>query len=145
MDTRIDRSEKGANKNLMELEKTVNELRNSLEFSQRELDELKIKCQELETEKTALKKRVDDLETQASKNGDNISYLSDQSRRNNIRITGLADTPGETWEQTTENVVLPFLKETLAMPAVTDDSIERCHRIGKCGSNGSKSRHMLHS
>ena len=54
-----------------------------------------------------------------------LTELEDRSRRNNIRIDGIAEEPGETWEEC-ERKVQRLLSEELD---INDVVIERAHRV----------------
>ena len=54
-----------------------------------------------------------------------LTELEDRSRRNNVRIDGIAEEPGETWEQC-ERKVQRLLSEELDINYV---AIERAHRV----------------
>ena len=143
MNEKIEKSEKTARDLQRKTEVEMEELRRSLQYSQDEIDEYKQRVQKLEEEKTALEQQVKDLAATTTTLQDDVSYMSDQSRRNNVRITGMADKEGETWENTTKDVVLPFLQRELDMPNVTAESIERCHRVGKFGARQGKPRTIV--
>ena len=54
-----------------------------------------------------------------------LTELEDRSRRNNIRIDGIAEEPGETWEEC-ETKAHRLLSEDLD---INDVVIERAHRV----------------
>ena len=71
---------------------------------------------------------------------DKLTELEDRSRRNNIRIDGIAEEPGETWEEC-ERKVHRLLSEELD---INDVVIERAHRV-KAYSHEKKNSKKLRS
>ena len=99
-------------------------MKNSLEFSQKDIDDLKpalLKLQELDS---AIEEIQDDLDHQEEQ----MEYLENQSRRNNVRVDGIPEEDNETWEET-EAKVKQVLKDELNLASAPD--IERAHRVGK--------------
>ena len=99
-------------------------MKNSLEFSQKDIDDLKpalLKLQELDS---AIEEIQDDLDHQEEQ----MEYLENQSRRNNVRVDGIPKEDNETWEET-EAKVKQVLKDELNLASAPD--IERAHRVGK--------------
>ena len=69
-----------------------------------------------------------------------LTELEDRSRRNNIRIDGIAEEPGETWEEC-ETKAHRLLSEDLD---INDVVIERAHRV-KAYSHEKKNSKKLRS
>ncbi|KAI8499875.1 hypothetical protein Bbelb_221920 [Branchiostoma belcheri] len=112
----------------------VQEIKDSLQYSQKEIDENKInllrhvqKVEDIDTEITLLKKDI-------TVNDTKVDYLENQSRRNNILIDGVADTKDETWEQC-EQKVRELVKEKLKLDPKQIE-IERAHRNGRFNDGG---------
>ncbi|XP_035663791.1 protein unc-13 homolog C-like [Branchiostoma floridae] len=112
----------------------VQEIKDSLHFSQKEIDDNKLnlyrhvqKVEDIETEITLLKKDI-------TANDTKVDYLENQSRRNNILIDGVADTKDETWDQC-EQKVRDLLKEKLKLDPKQIE-IERAHRNGRFQDGG---------
>ena len=101
------------------LQKTVVELKISLEFTQKEVESLKTADRSGEAIDLTQQK-VDDLVSK-------IDYLENQSRRNNIIIDGILESPSETWSET-ETKVQDLLQSKLSFSE--KPHIERAHRIG---------------
>ena len=100
------------------------DLRNSLEFWQKDIDDLKpsfLKWQELDS---AFEEIQDDWNHQEEQ----MEYLENQSRRNNLRVDGIPEEDNETWE-TSEAKVRQVLKDELHLACAPD--VERAHRVGK--------------
>ena len=77
-----------------------------------------------------IRKLEDDLQVKSSKIKeleDKSTYQEDYSRRNNLQITGLEEQPGETWEQTA-NQVKHLIENKLQLPRM---ELERAHRVGQ--------------
>ena len=89
-------------------EKETGALKNSLEFSQKDIDDLKpalLKLQELDS---AIEEIQDDLDHQEEQ----MEYLENQSRQNKVRVDGISEEDNETWEET-EAKVKQVLKDEL--------------------------------
>ena len=79
------------NDRLNELNTKIDDIRYSLEFTEKEL----------KNEIVAVK---DKQENELKTIKDKLRELEDRSRRNNIRIEGLAESENETWENTSKKV-----------------------------------------
>ena len=79
---------------------SVNSLKASLEFSQKDIEELKPFASKLEEAKDEIDQLNSDLAQQELKE----EYLENQSRRNNICIKGIAEGEKETWHEVESNV-----------------------------------------
>lgn len=110
------------------LVKTVESIKSSLEFTQKDIADFDPRLAEAEKE---LKSLQSSLEDQGSK----MEYLENQSRRNNIRVSGIPEEPGETWEKVEEKVKAA-VKEKLDL----DIDIERAHRVEKRKGGNSRRR-----
>ena len=89
------------NEQIDELSKKINDMQESLEFTEVEMKE-KISRVEMKqtSELSTLKNKIRDLE--------------DRSRRNNLRIDGVAESLNETWE-TTEKKVMDVFENKLGL------------------------------
>ncbi|XP_035660128.1 protein unc-13 homolog C-like [Branchiostoma floridae] len=112
----------------------VQEIKDSLHFSQKEIDDNKLnlyrhvqKVEDIETEITLLKKDI-------TANDTKVDNLENQSRRNNILIDVVPDTKDETWDQC-EQKVRDLLKEKLKLDPKQIE-IERAHRNGRFQDGG---------
>lgn len=122
------------NENFKSLQVTVNDLKCSLEFTQKEVEDLKAEVkknkQERKSDIETIKKLEEDLKTSndtIEQLENRANYMEDYSRRNNLQIVGLEERPdGENWEQTTAKVN-NLLEEKLQIPNL---EIERAHRVG---------------
>eukprot|EP00112_Aurelia_sp_Birch-Aquarium-sp1_P003385 Seg1379.2 transcript_id=Seg1379.2/GoldUCD/mRNA.D3Y31 product="hypothetical protein" protein_id=Seg1379.2/GoldUCD/D3Y31 len=111
----------------------VNDLKASIQFTQKDVDENKQNVSEMAVnsaaQSTALNdvfKGLDDLEAKSD-------YLENQSRRNDIKIFGIAEEHGETWDDC-ESKVKKAIVEKLDIK--DEILIERAHRVGPM--NGDK-------
>ena len=107
---------------------SVNSLKASLEFSQKDIEELKPFVSKLEEAKDEIDQLNSDLAQQELK----AEYLENQSRRNNIRIKGIAEGERETWDEV-ESKVKHAIKAKLDL----DVDIERAHRVERRKKRGS--------
>ena len=113
------------NKRFEEIDETISDFKESLEYTENELkEEIKSIKQQCESENIMLRNKLRQLE--------------DRSRRNNIRIEGVNENENETWDDTT-NKVEEIIKNRLRI--TKDVIIERAHRGGsKQNKNGDKPR-----
>ena len=111
---------------------TIEELKQSLTFSQKDIDEVKSKYYEMEN-------KINDVEDTVCRNQGGIDelydqqeYLENHSRRNNVKILGIPKKDPklekETWEES-EDLVSEAIKSKLKISEVL--KIERAHRVGK--------------
>lgn len=121
METYINSSNRRIDEYMMKATSDIAAIRQSLEFTQTEVDSLK---GDMNCAHTKLATAESNL-TQAT---DQLDYLENQSRRSNLRIDGIPEKPKENWGQT-EDLVLSFTKDTLGI-ALQPDAIERAHRTG---------------
>ncbi len=121
---------------LRKLEKQNDQLRGSLEYTQKEVDTLKSDNEKLKEELCDLKKDVMKKSGIAEKMNeiqDRLNYQEDYSRRNNIRLDGIEERPNESWEETQEKVQR-LLRDKLKLGSAT---LERAHRVGPRPGSGS--------
>ena len=105
-------------------QKDTRDFKESLEFSQKDIDELKpctAKLADIETD-------IDDIYDAVDYHMDKLEYLENQSRRNNIRVDRIQEEENESWD-TTEEKVKQVLRDKLNLADVPD--IERAHRVGR--------------
>lgn len=106
--------------------KDVQEIKTSLQFTQKDVEELKPLQVELEDANKVLDKISKDLTSQSLK----MEYLENQSRRNNIRVNGIPESDSETWEEAEIKV-----KEAIREKLDIEVDIERAHRVERRKSN----------
>ena len=112
----------GINVRMDDLEKSVSDIKASLEFSQTEIEDLK-----------PLRPKLKEAEENLIRVHNSVEYLENQSRRNNIRVSGIPECPGETWNDS-ENKVKEAIKSSLGL----EIEIERAHRVDKRKKVGGK-------
>ena len=98
---------------------SVNSLKASLEFSQKDIEEHKPFASKLEEAKDEIYRLNSDLAQQELK----VECLENQSRRNNIRIKGITEGEKETWDEVESKV-----KDAIKVKLDLDIDIKRAHR-----------------
>ena len=83
----------GINARMGDLEKSVSDIKASLEFFQTEIEDLK-----------SLRPKLREAEENLIRVHNSMGYLENQSRRNNIRVSGILESPGETWTDSENKV-----------------------------------------
>lgn len=101
------------------LQKTIVELKISLEYSQKDLESLK--------QSTTSMDGIDQMKESLDEITKKLDYLENQSRRNNIVIHGIPETPSESWADTEEKTQ-DLLRSKFGF--TEEPLIERAHRIG---------------
>ena len=110
----------------------ISELKNSIEFTQNEVDE-KITCFESRLQKTEeTLKEVYDYQVDPEYIKERFDEMEDRSRRNNVRVDGIKECEGETREDR-EKKVIEICEKKLGLENV---KIERAHRIKSKSKNG---------
>ena len=109
--------------------KDVQKIKDSLEFSQREIDNLKVSTTRVQESVPRLEEQVSTLQMDLNYLDDNQDYLENQSRRSNLWLDGVPEVPNETWEKT-EEVVKGITQEKLQLDS-TNIEIERAHHTGR--------------
>lgn len=120
---------------ISDLHKKVDNLINDMAGTKALVDYAVTKVDESMEKIGANERKIADLESMNEKLSnekrlllERLIQVEGQSRRNNLLIDGIAETQGETWEKTEENL-RQFIKDKLQIPH--DIAIERAHRIGK--------------
>ena len=112
----------GINARMDDLEKSVSNIKASLEFSQTEIEDLK-----------PLRPKLKEAKENLIRVHNFVEYLENQSRRNNIHVSGIPESPGETWNDS-ENKAQEAIKSSLGL----EIEIERAHRVDKRKKVGGK-------
>ena len=102
---------------------SVNSLKASLEFSQKDIEELK---------PFPSKDEIDHLNSDLAQQELKAENLENQSRRNNIRIKGIAEGEKETWDEVESKV-----KDAIKAKLDLDIDIERAHHVERRKKKGS--------
>ena len=129
------------------LKNDVNKLKKSMEFTQNDLEE---RVNNIEENMCKVKEDLkeiylfqidpDHVNDSLADIRDKLTELEDRSRRNNMRIDGIAQEPGETWEERRRKVHR-LLSEELH---INDVFIERAHGV-KAYSHEKKNSKKLRS
>lgn len=114
--------------------KDVQDLKNSLQYSQAELEDFNRKLNGNMDKLVSLSHEFAIFQTSIDKFSTKSEYLENQSRRNNILIDGIPDEKNESW-QDTESKAKKLLAEKLELNPSTIE-VERAHRNGKYEDGG---------
>ena len=107
------------------------DLKESLEFSQKNIDDLKPYATKLAN----VEADIEDIYDSIDYHMDKLEYLENQSRRNNIRVDGILEAENESWD-VTEEKVKEVLKDKLSLEF--EPSIERVSEKKSRGHRTSK-------
>ena len=121
------------------LVKDVQSIKDSLQYSQSDIDVLKNDSSSYNKLIENLENKICVIQAELGDAADKRDYLENQSRRNNIRIDGLEEDNNESWEQS-ETKVRALLHEKLNLDPTTIE-IERAHRTGR--KAGGKPRQIV--
>ena len=114
--------------NFRELKGIVDDLKQSLEFSQAEIADLKSQLAIQRDEIDEKDIRIETLENITAALRSKQTYLENQSRRNNLRANGIPENGYESWDKV-EVKLIRVLVEQLNLDY--EPEIERAHRVGK--------------
>ncbi|XP_078666011.1 uncharacterized protein LOC144908349 [Branchiostoma floridae x Branchiostoma belcheri] len=113
------------------LVREMQDLKNSLNFSQGEISDTKETSDKNADKLKQLEQNIMTYNTEVTEMANKLDYIENQSRRNNLIFDGIKDDRKETWEQS-ETKVKEVLRNKLRLN--TDNiEIERAHRNGKPG------------
>ncbi|KAJ8360652.1 hypothetical protein SKAU_G00171770 [Synaphobranchus kaupii] len=101
------------NERLDSMNRSIQELKDSIQYTQRDVEKMKLKA----------------------------DYLENQSRRNNLIFDGIKESARESWADT-EGKVRTFISQKLKLDAGAMP-IERAHRRGKTDPGGDKQRPIV--
>ena len=115
---------------MKDIKKEIGEFKDSLEFTQREVNDNQDRVMAMETRLEGLKVRLDDQIDTIEKVEDNVEYIENQLRRNNIKILGVEEnnTTEKSWDDT-EQMVKNIIREKLDINE--EINTECAHRVGK--------------
>jgi len=105
----------------------IQDLKTSLEYSQKEIVEMKTDSVIYKKEHQENITKLDNLSKDETALRNKVTYLENQSRRNNLRVNGIREDPNETWDDT-EAKLKKIISESLQLGYEPD--IERAHRVG---------------
>lgn len=104
-----------------ELQRSVDEVKDSLDAAHGRSDTLELKSYKLDS---ALKEAKEDL-------GKKILYLETYSRRENLKFAGIPE--GRDEQEDTKEVLVEFLSKQLEIERAGEIEFQRVHRMGKKG------------
>ena len=113
-----------------EIKRTVEDLKTSLNFSQKDIDDIKSRIYKAEERIMEAEEGIHDAQADIDHSLDQQEYLENQSRRNNVFGIPEKDAKEglESWEES-EQLVKNEIKSKLKIEV--DLNIERAHRVGK--------------
>ena len=106
--------------------KDVQEIKTSLQYTQKDLEELKPIHAKLED----VNKELDKISKDLTSHSQEMEYLENQRRRNNICVNGIPESYNETWEDV-EVKVKRAIKYNLGIEV----DIKRAHRVERRKTN----------
>ncbi len=110
------------------VKKDLVDLKESLSFSQGQLESTMKSFQEVEAKTSFCESSLNEMQDNLVACEDNVEYLENMSRRNNVKLIGVPENAdGETWEES-EEIFKAQVKDALKIPE--DLEIERAHRVG---------------
>ena len=115
---------------LDEVVKSVQSIKTSLGFTQKNMEELK----PVQAELIKTNKEIERLNSNLSSQSLSLEYMENQSRRNNIRVNGILESSRETWEEAEVKV-----KDAVKTKLGIDIDIERAHRVERKHRQGKES------
>ena len=115
---------------LDEVVKSVQSIKTSLEFTQKNMEELK----PVQAELIKTSKEIERLNSDLSSQSLSLEYMENRCRRNNIRVNGILESSRETWEEAEEKV-----KDAVKTKLGVDIDIERAHRVERKHRQGKES------
>ena len=86
------------------LTREIQEIKTSIQFTQKEVDDIKIINANQTDHGKALQADIMKICDSLLVFTDKLEYLEGQSRRNNLVIDGIEEVPGETWTEVEEKV-----------------------------------------
>lgn len=117
-----------------ELVKEVQELKSSLQYSQKEIDDLKVANSNNNSAVTSMSTKHDEHKEVLANLASKADYIENQSRRINIVIDGIPDVPTESWGESQRKAKKLFADHLKMDPKMVE--IEQAHRTGKYTANG---------
>ncbi|XP_019631891.1 PREDICTED: uncharacterized protein LOC109475612 [Branchiostoma belcheri] len=122
------------NKRMDNLIREVQEIKDSLQYSQAEIQDHKSRQHDLSLHIKEVEAKMDRLGADMNTIAHKSDYLENQSRRNNILFDGVPDNKQENWSRC-EQKVPDILKDKLKLDPLKIE-IERSHRNGKFQEEG---------
>lgn len=108
--------------------KELQDIKTSLQFTQKDVDELKADAVKHKKEVDMREQKVVKIDESLALFAAKLDYLEGQSKRNNLIINGSSELPGETWDDTEKKIKNTFVEK---LQLQRDMEVERAHRTGK--------------
>ena len=131
--SRLDKEVSALDSKTKTIDKSVNELKESLSFCEDEIEEMEKNAYDI---KDGCTSNIEDLRTQ-------FSYLEHYSRRENLKFVGIPDRiisaneDDDRPSEDTKALVYKFMEDELAIENPQQKiEFERIHRLGKSAKNG---------
>lgn len=130
------------NNRIDQLTRETQELKCSLQFSQKEIEDLTKKNVRLESESNSARAETTTIRETMTKITEKADYLEGQSKRNNVVVDGIPESQNESWKET-EDKVRGVITEKLHLDS-SQMVIERAHRTGNpSGYSGKRPRPIV--
>lgn len=129
------------NERLDSMNRNVQEIKDSIHYTQREVDDIKAKVSKLSVDHNTLENGMRTLCDGFVTLENKADYLENQSRRNNLIFEGIEESARESWADT-EGKVRKIISEKLKLDAGAMH-IERAHRSGKPDQRADKKRPIV--
>ncbi|XP_066265890.1 centrosomal protein of 85 kDa-like [Branchiostoma lanceolatum] len=130
----LDTIVESTHKRMDNLIREVQEIKDSLHFTQKETDDTKSTLRDHEHHVKVIETEISQIKADLQVHQNKADYLENQSRRSNILIDGVPDARDETWSQC-EQKVKSLMKEKLKLDPMSIE-IERAHRNGRYQDGG---------
>ena len=88
------------NTRIDKLTRETQELRSSLQFSQRDTDDLTKKNKKIESERTIACAETKTMQEKLGEMTEKANYLEGQTRKNNLVVNGIPEAQNESWKET---------------------------------------------
>ncbi len=129
------------NKSLDTMTKNIQELKDSIQFTQRDMDDIETKVSESSSCHSDLGKDVNTVCQGLVTPDAKAEYLNNQSRGNNFIFDGIKKSAQESWEDS-EGKICKLISEGLGFDAKAI-AIERTHHLGKPDPNGKRNHPVV--
>ena len=130
------------NTRIDKLTRETQELRSSLQFSQKDIDDLTKNNEKTESERRTACAETKAMQEKLAEMTEKANYLESQTRRNNLVVDGIPEAQNESWKET-EDKVMCVINEKLHLDS-SQMMIERVHRTGNpTGYSGKRPRPIM--
>lgn len=130
-----------SNKRVGELQREVNDLKTSLEFTQKEFLDFKNDSKKWRESCKETVSSLDDVKESLISLNEKTDYAEAQSKRNNLIFDGINESDGESWSDSEEKV-RKLMSENLKLDPRKIE-LERAHRTGKSSETATRPRPIV--